>query len=133
VGANCAGYRSSVTRDDKLRLAERIAREFIELGMKSYLPPLRAYYRAVRDGRPTCNWDDELVVDWATALRVAPYENAVEVRPVSSRCGCNERHDSQRPMVFPLGWLVTCLACGRRWLETSPSKTGQVRSGRAVS
>lgn len=106
-----------MTRDERLQLAERIGREFHARDMRQHLPPLRAYYAAVRDEREPGEWDDVLVTDWATAFRVPPFEHAVEVRPTSSSCGCNLRHDSQRPMCFPGGWLVTCLACGRRWLE----------------
>lgn len=108
-----------MTRDERLQLAERIGREFHARGMKQHLPPLRTYYADVRDGREPRTWDDDLVRDWATAFRVPPFEHAVEVRPTSSTCGCNERHDSQRPMVFPGGWLVTCLVCGQRWLEVT--------------
>lgn len=106
-----------MTTDERLRVAERVGRRFHALGMKQHLPPLRAYYAAVRSGRPPTSWDDELVVQWATAFRLPPFEAAVEVRPMSSSCGCNERHDSQRPMVFPGGWLIRCLVCDRRWLE----------------
>ena len=89
--------------------------------MKQHLPPLRSYYADVRAGRSPRAWGDDLVIDWAMAFRVPPFEHAVEIRPMSSACGCNVRHDSQRPMVFPGGWLVTCLACGRRWLELGGS------------
>ena len=60
--------------------------------------------------------DLDTALAWAARCPSAA-RGAVEVRPMSSNCGCNVRHDSQRPMVFPGGWLVTCLACGRRWLE----------------
>lgn len=108
-----------MTRDERLQLAERVGREFHAHDMRQHLPPLRRYYADVRAGREPSAWSDDLVTDWATAFRVPPFDGAVEVRPVSSGCGCNVRHDSQRPMVFPGGWLVTCLACGRRWLELS--------------
>lgn len=84
--------------------------------MKQHLPPLRRYYADVRADRAS-QWPDDLVRDWAMAFRLPPFEHAVEVRPPSSSCGCNVRHDSERPMVFSGGALVTCLACGRRWLE----------------
>ncbi len=108
-----------MTRTERLHLAELIGRQFHVRGMKQHLPPLRAYYAEVRAGLPPAAWDDELVELWATAFRLPPFETAVEVRPMSSSCGCNARHDSQRPMVFPGGWLIRCLVCGRRWLELS--------------
>lgn len=110
-----------MTRDERLQLAELVGRQFHARGMKQHLPPLRAYYADVRAGRSPGAWDDDLVEQWATAFQLPPFVGAVEVRPVSSSCGCNVRHDSQRPMVFDRGWLVRCLACGRRWLELQVS------------
>lgn len=110
-----------MTRDERLQLAERVGHEFHARAMKEHLPPLRRYYADVRAGRSPSGWGDDLVESWATAFRVPPFERAVEVRPMSSTCGCNVRDDSQRPMCFPGGWLVTCLACGRCWLELGGS------------
>lgn len=106
-----------MTRDERLQLAERIGREFHARDMRQHLPPLRSYFAGVRDGRKPSGWDDTLVADWATAFRLPPFEHAVEIRAPSSSCDCNVRHDAERPMVFPGGALVTCLVCGRRWLE----------------
>jgi hypothetical protein len=107
-----------VTREDRLEVAVRIAAEFTARDMRQHLSPLRRYYVEVRDGRTPGNWTDDLVIDWAMAFRVPPFEHALEVRPMSSECVCGSgRHDATRPMCFPGGWLVTCLACRRRWLE----------------
>lgn len=112
-----------MTRDERLELAAKVGHAFTAREMRAHLPPLRAYYVDVRAGRKPRTWPDELVIDWAIALQVPPFERAAEVRPMCSSCGCNERHDSQRPMVFPGGWLVTCLACGRRWLELQADRS----------
>jgi hypothetical protein len=107
-----------VTREERLDVAVRIAAEFTARDMRQHLPPLRRYYAAVRDGRDPGPWGDDIVTDWAMAFRVPPFEHAVEVRPMSSACACGtERHDATRPLAFPGGWLVTCLACRHRWLE----------------
>lgn len=107
-----------MTREGRLELAVRIAAEFTARDMRQHLPPLRRYYACVRDGAEPRPWGDDMVIDWAMAFRLPPFESAVELRPMSSHCVCGtERHDATRPMAFPGGWLVTCLACRRRWLE----------------
>ena len=107
-----------MTREGRLELAVRIAAEFTARDMRQHLPLLRRYYADVRDGREPQPWNDDLVIDWAMAFRVPPFEHALEVRPMSSRCACETAEQSStRPMCFPGGWLVTCLSCQRRWLE----------------
>lgn len=115
-----------MTREDRLDLAVPVGREFRPHEMMQHRAHVVRYWLDVRDGRPLSTGSDELVVDWAIALQLPPYERAVEVRPMSSSCGCNPRHDSQRPIVGPDRWLVTCLACGRRWLELAGSTSATV-------
>jgi len=98
-----------MTREGRLDLAVRIAAEFSARDMRSHLPPLRRYYADVRDGREPQPWNDDLVVDWAMAFRVPPFDHAVEVRPMRSDCTCETaEHAAGRPMRFPGGCIVSC-------------------------
>jgi hypothetical protein len=109
-----------VTVDEKLRLAVTIAAYFTAHDMRVHLEKLRGYYARVRDGRSRHrdDWDDAMVQSWAEMLRMPPFDSALKVRRMCSNCTCGDtRHDSTRPICFPSGWRVTCLACGAQWLE----------------
>lgn len=106
-----------MTREEKLELAARIGAEFNRREMKVHRNLLAGYWRALRRGREPEAWNDALVIDWAKAFQLKPFEGT-EIRPMCSDCPCgNMKEGGARPMVFPGGWLVTCLACARQWLE----------------
>jgi hypothetical protein len=102
----------------KLALAERVGLELRRHGMLKHVGHLRRYYATVRAGRTPASgeWDEQMVIEWAKILRIAPHEGAYPVRPRMSKCGCASPKTYTR-CVWPEGAVSVCSACHEVWLE----------------
>jgi hypothetical protein len=120
-------------RDELLERVRRLGAEFRRRGMEEHLRPLRVYYLALRagltQGKLDVSWSPEHTRMWMQALRLAPFEDALPIRPVRADCprcggapkGVSEaRPAALRRLPFPGGARVECLGCKDVWLEEAP-------------
>lgn len=121
-------------REELLGLVTRLGREFSRREMKEHVRVLRLYYLAlshglVRGGASIdVHWNEAQTTTWLEALRVPPFEHALERRPLNSPCPiCSTKKlapgelaphpASVRALQFPGGARKDCVQCGSRWLE----------------
>jgi hypothetical protein len=103
-------------RDTELALTERVGRELARLGLHTHVGRMRAYFAAVRAGRPSEAWSHDLSVEWLRLLRLPPYETDYPVRDRMASCGRCETSSVFTATVFPGGSKHRCGSCGAQWL-----------------
>lgn len=118
-----------MARDDELlRYVERLGVEFLRREMDAHVKKLRVYYLALKRGLTQgrheldVHWSEALVIEWLKLLKLAPFDQAYEVRPKRAPCrACAQKRDHQSSvhtdMVFPGGSKMRCFACGAVWIE----------------
>jgi hypothetical protein len=110
-------------------LVLRLAEEFKRRGMERHVALLRRFYVARRRWKQANaqrppkehEWDAEMVLEWLSLFRIAPFESIYATLPRTEGCPCGAKDSQGRAssftsVVFPGGCRWTCLACRRSWL-----------------